>query len=142
YFNIAPQSPNNMNNGNLMNYCCTTPLPAGGTGNITNDPAFVNYLSGNFRFVGGAVDIGAYEFQNPGFTLPYLWARQYGLSTDGSIDSDGDGMNNWQEWIAGTDPTDASSVLKMTSATRTNNPEGLVVTWQSVKTRMYYLQSS
>lgn len=167
YFNIAPQSPNNMNNGNLMNYCCTTPLPAGGTGNITNDPAFVNYLSGNFRLqsnspcinsgnngyvtttndmdgnpriVGGAVDIGAYEFQNPGFTLPYLWARQYGLSTDGSIDSDGDGMNNWQEWIAGTNPTNPASVLKLSPLS--NSVSGITVKWQSVSGKIYFLQRS
>jgi hypothetical protein len=92
-----------------------------------------------------ALTCRAYEFQ-PGVSGLFIgWLQQYGLPTDGSADyadTDGNGMNNWQKWVAGLNPTDASSVLKLTSATKTNNPAGLVVTWESVNTRTYYLQSS
>jgi PKD repeat protein len=162
-------------NGNYssctLNYCCTTPLPAG-TGNFTNDPAFVNLagddfhlqtnspcinsgnnafvsvtndLDGNPRIVVGTVDAGAYEFQNPASGISYAWLQQYGLPTDGSADyadTDGTGMNNWQKWIAGLDPTNPASVLAMLAPVATGDSTGLTVTWQSVSTRMYYLQSS
>ena len=49
-------------------------------------------------------------------------------------------MNNLQEWKAGTNPTNAASVLKLNSPT--NSIAGLTVTWQSVSCVTYYLQSS
>ena len=154
------------------NYCCIDQLPSDGLNNFTNIPLFLNLaagdlhlqpqspcinagnngyimltndLDGNPRIVGGTVDIGAYEYQTPSSVISYAWLQQYGLPTDGSVDFadlDGTGMNNWQKWIAGLNPTNALSVLRMASATMTNNPPGLVVTWQSVSNITYFLQSS
>jgi hypothetical protein len=170
YFNTATNGANYDPSWSTLNYCCT-PDP-GGVGNITNAPLFVNYaggnlrlrsnspcinsgnnayvvgssdLDGNPRIVGGTVDIGAYEYQTPTSIISYAWLQQYGLPTDGSADYadlDGTGMNVYQDWVAGLNPTNALSVLKMLAPVKTNNPAGLVVTWESVNTRTYYLQSS
>jgi len=171
YFNSATNG-NNYDPSSALNYCCTTPLPATGVGNITNAPLFVDQANGNLRLqsnspcinsgdnayvvgstdldgnpriVGGTVDMGAYEYQTPTSIISYAWLQHYGLPTDGSADYadlDGTGMNVYQDWIAGLNPTNALSVLQMTSAAPTNNAAGLVVSWESVSGIMYFLQSS
>lgn len=166
YSNTAPADPNYTSIN--LNYCCTLPLPTAGSGNITNNPLFVNAsvgdlrlqsnspcidagsgvyvttstdLAGNPRISGGAVDIGAYEFQAIPLTPFQIWLSSYGLPIDGSADytdPDGDGMNNWQEWRCGTDPTNPLSVLRITSLRRTES--GCTLTWQSVTNRTYFIQ--
>ncbi len=109
----------------------------GGPGKLTTD------FDGNPRIVSTAVDVGAYEFQSPASVLPYSWLWQYGLATDGSADfadADGDGMSNYAEWRAATDPTDASSalILQAPVLAETNT----TITWPSVAGLNYYLQST
>ncbi len=102
-----------------------------------------NDLGGNPRVFGGTVDMGAYEYQGTVLSDFARWLAGFGLRTDGScdyLDSDQDGMNNWQEWIAGTNPTNSTSVLSMLSVAITNS--GFVVTWSSETNRSYILEHS
>lgn len=53
-----------------------------------------------------------------------VWLSAYRLTngTSGAlsqVDSDGDGMLNWQEWVAGTNPTNAASLLSITNVVMT-----------------------
>jgi hypothetical protein len=168
YDNTA-SAGSNYHSGTLSN-CCTVPLPPGGMANFTNPPLFVDMVGGNLRLqsnspcidsgnnlfvssttdldgrpriVNSVADIGAYEFQGAGMSEFIAWLQQHSLFTDGSadfVDSDGDSLNNWQEWIARTDPTSILSLLRVESLSATNNPLGLTITWKSVSGTMYYLQ--
>jgi hypothetical protein len=55
---------------------------------------------------------------------------------DPNMDSDGDGMTNGAESVAGTNPRDANSVFKITNVTRTT------LTFSSVVGRRYDLEMS
>ncbi|HEY5912106.1 MAG TPA: LamG-like jellyroll fold domain-containing protein [Verrucomicrobiae bacterium] len=48
YFNTAGWGGDNSSQSTL-NFCCTTPMPTNGVGNLTNDPAFMDLASGDFR---------------------------------------------------------------------------------------------
>jgi hypothetical protein len=94
YYNTALAAPAiaNYEGESSLNYCGTTTPPTSGVGNLTSDPLFLDYaggnlrlqssspcinagfnayapgatdLDGNPRIVGGRVDMGAYESQNP-----------------------------------------------------------------------------
>ncbi|HEY5911158.1 MAG TPA: choice-of-anchor Q domain-containing protein [Verrucomicrobiae bacterium] len=167
YYNYGLALSNNYWRSTL-NYCCTVPLATNGVGNFTDPPRFVDLDSGNLqllsnspcinagsnsyvtsntdldgslRIVGGIVDVGAYEYQGTPTDQLRAWLASYGLATDGSqdyTDPDGDGMNNWQEWVCGTDPTNGQSVLKLTAVTPVAS--GMNITWQSVASRTYFLE--
>ena len=169
YFNTASKAAN-YDSSCTLNYCCTTPLPVGGAGNITLEPLFVaraaenlrlqsnspcinaglnaaapgsTDLDGRPRIVGGTVDIGAYEFQGGGMGEFIAWLQHYGLATAGSADyrdSDGDGMDNWHEWLAGTSPINGTSVLRLEAPV--TPPPSVLLRWNSVSNRTYFIEGS
>jgi hypothetical protein len=143
----------------MLTYCCTTPDP-GGIGNITNAPLFADLPSGNLRLqpnspcinagnnsyvtnatdldgnprtAGGTVDIGAYEFQSPASMISYAWLQQFNLpinpATD-TADPDGDGVNNYHEWLAHSDPTNPFSFPPLLTLIPYGvPPSGIILTW-------------
>ena len=71
------------------------------------------------------------------------WEGTYGLnagsSADRDIDSDGDGMSNYAEYVAGTDPRDNLSYLKITGITAAGSA---TLTFGAVSNKTYTIQYS
>ena len=68
----------------------------------------------------------------------------YGLPSDGSanyIDTDGDTFSNFEEWIAGTDPTDYESLLQIDAFEVSTNGESRL-RWSSIPGKLYQVESS
>jgi hypothetical protein len=80
--------------------------------------------------------------------MPDLWERQYFGSTNAAgggpnDDWDHDGMKNVAEYLAGTGPTNAASLFKITGlAADGTSGTGLVLRWSSVAGKRYALQTA
>lgn len=74
---------------------------------------------------------------------PAWWLAQYGLPTNdiGALFEEGDGLPAWAEYVAGTDPTNPSSVFEISGFTG-GNGEGHVLSWKSVSGRVYSIWSA
>jgi sugar lactone lactonase YvrE len=116
----------------------------------------------HFSGVDGAPDSGTeYEFEShPGHVWVMSQAQQpesitsdewkiafFGSLTNSQagddVDADGDGALNWQEYLAGTNPTNALSCLQFSSANLyTNGMRGVAVNWLTAPGKTYLLQSS
>jgi hypothetical protein len=73
--------------------------------------------------------------------LPIAWEMaNFGhTGVDPNADPDHDGMSNMEEYLAGTDPNDPNSCLRITNFTRDATGYNLM-SWTSVPTRYYYIQ--
>src|SRR5947207_3314737 len=58
--------------------------------------------------------------------------------TIAALDSDRDGLSNWHEWQAGTDPTNALSTLRLLPPLRVG--EDVVIAWLSIQGRIYRVE--
>jgi hypothetical protein len=76
--------------------------------------------------------------------LPDAWELlNFGsLSATPGADPDGDGMSNLQEYKAGTNPNDATSVLRITAITAPSPGTSVNLTWNSVSNRLYLVQET
>ena len=74
--------------------------------------------------------------------MPDVWEAQNftnGLAATPAGDADADGASNWQEWMAGTQPTNAASVFALEWSGMPTNPAAIVLVWPSASDRVYVL---
>jgi hypothetical protein len=119
-----------------------------GAGNFAANPLFADAPGGDFRPALGSPAIDAATNQPWMATatdLDSLPRILYGTADLGayealstSVDSDNDGVPDWQEARAGTDPFDPASVLDIVAATKTAPLSNLfVLRWPSTDGRSY-----
>jgi parallel beta-helix repeat protein len=125
-------------------HTCSPELTDESDGNITDDPQFVDAAVGDYRLqstspcidagdasvftlatdldgnprIVGIIDMGAYEFEGT------------------AVDSDGDGMSDADEQIAGTDISDSSDYFRIESVATTTG-SGTTLEWTAQDGRLY-----
>jgi hypothetical protein len=78
--------------------------------------------------------------------MPDDWETANGLNPssglDGPLDSDGDGLSNQAEFLAGTDPQNPGSNLKVVVFMGAGNPDSFTLRWNSVPGKRYRISTS
>ncbi len=101
-------------------------------------------LSGSYTIPPGYVetDFSAFGWDLDDDDIPDTWEIQYFsgyADCTPSLDSDGDGYSNLEEYISGANPIDSSSFFHIVSQPQQQGSEGLshVITWDALEGREY-----
>ncbi len=94
----------------------------------------------------GTVWVGTGAQQPPSLTSDEWKTYFFGSTTSplaaDNADADGDGMPNWMEYLAGTNPTNAASTFHFTSAAlNAEGAQGVAVNWLTAPGKTYILES-
>lgn len=76
--------------------------------------------------------------------LPFAWLLSNFGSTNVNANADptGKGMTIAQDYLAGTDPNNVNSILRITSESFSSGGTSATLTWDSMATRYYYIQQT
>ncbi len=105
----------------------------------------MNYGLDDFRVQGWRLtDVVDDPQDGDGNGIPDAWEERHGLLGDPDDDADDDGMSNYAEWRAGTDPTNDLSRFVISAESRMQEPVdvGVAVKWDSIRYRSYSVWKS
>ena len=105
-----------------------------------NNSTATNFVWSNVQVAGALVATFTEQITADPANTPYWWLAQYGLTNftaDAMLDADRDGLLTWQEYIAGTNPTNPASNFRITGSSTTS--QGTVIRWSSASNRTYDL---
>lgn len=77
--------------------------------------------------------------------LPQSWEQAYwpgGNSGGATNDFDHDGLSNWAEWMAGSNPTNPASVLRVDVPGTSSDASRQILQWTSLSNREYKVQAA
>ena len=130
-----------------------TAASVGAVGDAGIDAGLTNDCVFRARPLGGGFDLGAYEYRpeyddSDGDGMPDAWESAHGLDPLNDADriepDDGDGVANFDEYLADTDPQDSNDFFRLTDCAY--NPvrpdRGIFVGFTSSSNRLYSLQSA
>ncbi len=95
------------------------------------------------HIVDGLVTLSDRSRSTLGDAIPDSWRLKYfgtaySLASGADVDADGDGVSNWAEFKAGTNPNDQNSRLHM----QTGSASDMVVRWPTVVGKNYVIEAS
>jgi len=145
---VSPASTNVLSGGSATfvvmasNYYRIATLTANGTAvtgmSFDNNSTTTNFTWSNVQTSGVLAATFTAQVVTNAADTPHEWLAGYGLTNSGSTfdqaaaaDQDGDGLTAWQEYIAGTDPTNTTSGLMAAQNNRN------VITWSPAAGRVY-----
>jgi hypothetical protein len=99
-------------------------------------------VSNAFAFVQTDSMPGGADTDGDGLADAWEWLSFGGLFASANADTDGDGTSNYQEYHAGTSPTNALDVFKITACSPAADGTSAVLQWNSVVTRKYRVLKS
>jgi len=94
----------------------------------------------------GLITVGNRSSSSWGDGIPDTWrllwfGTIYNPQSAADADPDGDGASNWEEYVAGTNPLDSTSVFQVLPGSSAA-PSSFTLQWSSVANKSYTIQSS
>jgi hypothetical protein len=120
------------------------PQAADGSGFSINRVSLTGYANDPTNWFAALPDFGSSNPDTDGDGMPNAYENQYAPTlnpnvNDAGLDPDGDGMTNFQEYQAGTNPTQVGSALRIISIESTG-PSTVRLSFLAVSNRSYRLE--